>query len=111
MNIEEATEQGWEVLNAEPSANWRPGQKKARVRKSVDHTIRHGVRSMLRSVSARPDFDLPDLRSLDELRGEVIAAEQRAVDTLRAKGHSWQEIANALGCSKPNVIQRFGGSK
>jgi len=105
MNTEDRSE--FEFTNVDPSHNWKAG-KKMTTRKSVDHTLRHGVRSMLRSASRRQDIDLPDLATIASLRDEVRIAEQAAVDTLRAKGHSWSEIAGALGCSKANVIQRFG---
>lgn len=96
------------LTNYEPSANWRPGQKKARPKKSVDHTIRHGIRSMIRSVVKREDFDIADLSTLADLQADLAAAQQTAVDNIRSQGYSWSEVADGLGCSKANVIKRFG---
>lgn len=96
-----------DVTNVEPSANWRPGQR-ARYRKSVDHTIRHGIRSMLRSVARRPDFDVPDLTTLAGLADELDAAIGDAVENLRADGHSWAVIGDALGTTRQAAFQRYG---
>lgn len=94
-------------MNVEPSANWHPSQRHFRARKSVDHTLRHGIRSMLRSVVKRNDFDLPDLRTLVELRHALAAAEAEAVRNLRSQGHSWQAIADELGITKQSAYERF----
>lgn len=94
-------------MNAHPSANWRPSQARFRERKSVDHTLRYGVASMLRSVVQRDDFDLPDLSTLAELANELEHATRVAVDNLRAQGHSWQAIANELGITRQSAHERF----
>lgn len=95
------------ILNVEPSANYRPGQR-FRGRKSVDHTIRHGVRSMLLSVVRRPDFDLPDLASLGQLQRDLDHALDLAVSNLRSQGHSWQAIAAACGVTRQAAHKRWG---
>lgn len=97
----------WPFANVEPSANWRPGQRRARARKSVSHTIRHGVASMLRSLARRPDFDLPNLAELAALEHELDAAIVAAVVNLRNQGHSWEAIANELGVSRQATHKRF----
>jgi hypothetical protein len=94
-------------LNAEPSANYRTTQPRFRERKSVDHTIRHGIRSMIRSVARRPDFDIPDLAALDALRAELDVAITVAAGNLRNQGHSWQQIADGLGISRQAAHKRF----
>lgn len=91
-----------------PSSNYRPGQR-FRERKSVDHTIRHGLASMLRSVARRPDFDVPDLASLAALSDELNAAIVTAARALHDAGHSWTQIAEPLGISRQAARQRFGG--
>lgn len=90
----------------EPSANWRPGQR-FRERKSVDHTIRHGLRSMLRSVARRDDFDVPDLTTLAGLADDLEGAIALAVANLRHQGHSWAVIAKALGITRQSAHERF----
>lgn len=92
--------------NARPSANWRPGQP-WRERKSVDHTIRHGLGSMLRSVARRDDFDVPDLTTLAGVADQLEVALTMAVGNLRQQGHSWAVIARALGCSRQSAHERF----
>lgn len=94
-------------VNTEPSANWRPGQR-ARHRKSVSHTIRHGVRSILRSVVRRDDFDLPNLRELVELRAELDEAIGDAVANLRRQSHSWAAIGRELGTTRQAAQMRYG---
>lgn len=93
--------------NVEPSANYRPGQRRYRSRKSVEHTIAHGVKSMLRSVVARDDFDVPNLTQLAQLSDDLEAALFVAVTNLRAQGHSWTVIAGALGTSRQAAHERF----
>ena len=97
----------WPFANEEPSANWRPGQRRIRTRKSVSHTIRHGVRGILRSVVRRPDFDLPNLTELAALAGELDEALIAAVANLRSQGHSWQAIGDALGVTRQTAFIRF----
>jgi hypothetical protein len=92
--------------NMEPSANWRPGQR-LRTRKSVEHTIRHGVRSMLRSVARRDDFDVPDLGHLAAIAGDVDESLAVAVGNLRRQGHSWSVIGEELGVTKQAAYVRF----
>jgi transcriptional regulator with GAF, ATPase, and Fis domain len=95
------------VTNVEPSANYRPGQRRFRVRKSVEHTIAHGVKSMLRSVAQRDDFDVPNLTQLAHLSDDLEAALFVAVTNLRAQGHSWAAIAKALGVTRQTAHERF----
>lgn len=92
------------------SANYRPGQR-IRHRKSVDHTLRHGVASILRSVARRDDFDVPDLATLDRMRFEIDAAIEVAARRLHDDGHSWTDIGAALGTTRQNAYQRFGRSR
>jgi hypothetical protein len=95
------------VTNGQPSANWRPGQRRFRERKSVEHTIRQGVRSMLRSVARRDDFDVPDLAHLAGLADDLEVAMAIAVENLRGQGHSWAAIARELGCTRQAAHERF----
>lgn len=78
-----------------------------RERKSVDHTLRHGVRSMLRSVARRDDFDVPDLTTLHDLAADLDAATVAAVDNLRSQGHSWAVIGSALGVTRQEAHRRY----
>jgi hypothetical protein len=96
----------WPATNVEPSANWRPGQR-LRDRKSVSHTLRHGVASMLRSVARRDDFDVPNLTELAALQTTLDEALVAAVLNLRLQDHSWAEIGEALGVSKQAAYIRF----
>lgn len=79
-------------------------------RKSVDHTIRHGLRSMLRSVARRDDFDVPDLTSLAELRHTVDEAIGDAVANLHDQGHSWATIGEALGVTRQEAHRRYSAA-
>jgi hypothetical protein len=94
--------------NRPPSANWRPGQRKFRERKSVEHTLRHGARSIMRSVARRDDFDVADLEHLAALKLEVDAALVIAARQLNARGFSWAEIARPLGITRQTAHERFG---
>jgi hypothetical protein len=76
-------------------------------RKSVDHTIRHGVRSMLRSVPRRADFDVPNLATLVELRDDIDEAIAAGVTNLREQGHSWTVIGTQLGVSRQEAHRRY----
>jgi hypothetical protein len=100
-------EESWPFLNAEPSAGYRPGQSKVRFRKSVSHTIRNGVASMLRSAARRDDFDVPNLTELAALEVELEEALVTAVANLRRQGHSWAVIGRALGCTRQAAFIRF----
>lgn len=81
--------------------------KQRNERKSVDHTLRHGIRSMLASVARRDDFDLPDLATLAGLRADLAAAEQTAATNLRTQGHSYADLARALGITRQAAHARF----
>lgn len=107
MTVRLADAEAWPVLNAEPSANWRPGQR-VRERKSVEHTIRHGLRSMLRSVARRPDFDVPDLAELHQLHQALDEALATAVGNLREQGATWEDIGRALGVTRQAAQARWG---
>lgn len=97
-------------LVGDPSANWRPGHR-IRYRKSVDHTLRHGIASMLRSVVRRPDFDIVDLGTLAGLQQDLDEAIAGAVDHLRtSEGYSWADIGRELGTSRQAAFQRYGRS-
>ena len=79
-------------------------------RKSVDHTIRHGVASMLRCVVNRDDFDTPDLASLVGIRATLESSIIDAVANLRDQGHSWSAIARELGVSRQEAHRRYRNS-
>lgn len=98
---------GFPIVNMQPSANWRPSQGRIRARKEVSHTIRHGIRSMLRSVARRDDFDLPNLAELVELRLDLEDAIASAVRNLREQDHSWTAIAAELGVSRQSAWERY----
>lgn len=93
--------------NADPSHNWRPGQP-FRERKSVDHTMRHGIRSMIRSTARRPDFDVADLETLAMLTVEIDAALVVAARQLHTREYSWAAIARPLGITRQTAHERFG---
>jgi len=78
-----------------------------RTRKSVDHTLRHGIRSMLRCVPWRDDFDVPDLSTLADLSNHLDDSITAAVANLRGQGHSWQTIAGALGTTRQAAHKRY----
>lgn len=80
-------------------------------RKSVDHTLRHGIRSMLRSVVRREDFDVPDLCTLAGLRNTLDLALIDAVHNLHHhQGHSWATIASELGVTRQEAHRRYNAA-
>lgn len=79
---------------------------KRNARKSVDHTLRHGVRSMLRSVARRDDFDVPDLATLMSLRHDLDEAIDEAANGLLVE-HSYAELARAVGISRQAAFKRW----
>lgn len=91
----------------QPSANWRPGHRKFRERKSVEHTLTQGVPSMLRSAARRDDFDVPNLSHLTALSDALDVALAIAVENLRGQGHSWAAIARQLGVTRQSAHERF----
>ena len=56
-------------------------------------------------VASADDWELGELLSL---RSEVETAITRAVAGLRAQGHSWQYVGDALGITKQAAQQRYG---
>ena len=93
--------------NTVPAQNWRPGME-PKARKSVQHTMEQNVKSSLTSIVKRSDFDLDDLAELRALRTEVDDALQAAVDAMKQRGHSWTEVAAALGVTRSYAIRRYG---
>ena len=93
--------------NMVPSNNWRPG-KPPTARKSVEHVMKSNVKSSLNTIVKRSDFDLDDLAELRNLRTEVDDALQAAVDTMKTRGHSWTEVAKALGVTRSYAIRKYG---
>ena len=59
-------------------------------------------------VGAADDWELSELSSL---RDEVDDAIRRAVQGLRAQGHSWQYIGDALGIKRQSAQERYGRSE
>lgn len=97
-----------DVYGVELSANYRPTQRRKRYRKSVDHTLRHGIASMLRSVARRDDFDVPDLGTLARLGDDLDAATVAAIANLLDQGQSWQACADVLGVTRQAAWKRYG---
>lgn len=63
------------------------------------------IRGAGKRVAAADDWELAELVSL---RDEVDDAIRRAVDGLRAQGHSWQYIGDALGIKRQSAQERYG---
>lgn len=99
-----------DTYGAELCANYRPTQARRRYRKSVDHTLRHGVRSMMISAARRDDFDVPDLATLAALSDDLEQALSLAVANLRSQGHSWAVIGATLGTSRQAAFKRWATS-
>ncbi|MEF2255605.1 hypothetical protein [Microbacterium schleiferi] len=55
-------------------------------------------------VAQADDWDLAELASVYDDLGDAVAT---AVAGLRAQGHSWQYIGDALGISRQAAQQRF----
>jgi len=100
MTMDEAT---WST-HVEPSANWRPGQRRRR-RKSVRHSLNAAV-GLLRSNMSRDEFDVDDLAYLaDALDATELLTV--GVANLRAQGVAWSSIGEALGVDRVSAFQRF----
>lgn len=63
------------------------------------------IRGAGKRVAAADDWELAELVSL---RDEVDDAIRRAVAGLRAQGHSWQYIGDALGIKRQSAQERYG---
>jgi hypothetical protein len=92
---------GDKVINIEPSENGK-GDKK-----DVDHTVRSGAWSMLRSAACRVETDLPDLATIAQTAKVVDEALTLAVANMRLQGHSWSVIGRALGVTREAATMRF----
>jgi len=74
-----------------------------------------GVRRQVRALAKRVGgLDIEQLAELKDLIGEMTAAYQEAAWLLHQdpdtnpNGYSWQEIADALGITKPTCWRQFG---
>jgi len=64
---------------------------------------------MIRAAGRRAaDGDEPELRALVQLRDEVEAAIQAAVQGQAAAGRSWSFIADGLGTTRQGAHKRYG---
>ena len=70
--------------------------------KATDHQA-----ATLADASSSRDPEV-GLRAIAALRGLLEVLEALQVDTARAKGWSWQDIAGRLGVSKQAVHQKHG---
>lgn len=52
--------------------------------------------------------DIAELGTLGALAGDVDAMIASTVTGLRASGHTWQEIGDALGVTRQAAQQRYG---
>jgi len=66
--------------------------------------------SQVATLAAATSSQDPELglRAVAALRGLLEALEALQVDSARAKGWSWQDIASRLGVSKQAVHQKHG---
>ena len=83
----------------EPPASIVKGEAAATVKAALDQ---------LMAVSNRDDFDVSTLTYM-YLEDAPNKALQLAVDRLRAKGFSWDEIARATGMARASAYQRWHG--
>lgn len=65
---------------------------------------RRVIRAAGERVGDADDFELAELITL---RDDVEAAIARAVAGLRAQGHSWQYIGDALGIRRQSAQERY----
>ena len=76
----------------------------------MDHTIRHGITSMLNSVAQRDDLQLEDLATLNNVNATLTTAIEVAVHNLRRQGHSWNSIAGELGITRQAAWAHYNKS-
>ncbi|MED7931742.1 hypothetical protein SMD20_46510 [Nonomuraea sp. LP-02] len=65
------------------------------------------IAALTRAVNA--DDPISSLAAIAEFRRELARMEAVAVRRARTQGHSWTEIAAALGLSKQAVHKKHGG--
>jgi hypothetical protein len=65
------------------------------------------MRRLVRRAGVRAGDDLAALTALAEIQTRVDAEMRAAVRTLNEGGHSWDEIAAALGKPKQNVWRKY----
>lgn len=66
------------------------------------------VTRMIRTMGRRvADADAEDLTTLVELRDHCDAAILSAVRGLRASGHTWQQIGDAVSTTRQAAIMRW----
>jgi hypothetical protein len=70
------------------------------------------AKRFLRAAARRvADSDEPELRELLEMEAVLKEAIQAAVDGQRARGNSWDYIAQATGKTRQAAFQRWGKGK
>ena len=68
--------------------------------------------SSLPSPDGKSDEELlADIARLDKSRGQVEAAVQERVQTLRSRSVTWARISEALGISRQSAWERFSGEE
>jgi hypothetical protein len=71
----------------------------------------NGIGRQLRAAATSPLLDPEDLaRTFGTVRAQLAAAEQLAVDNLRAQGHSWDAIASGLNVTRQAAHKRWGSA-
>jgi hypothetical protein len=69
------------------------------------------VRVLMRRVEACDEFPLEALAAVAELRVYLEQIEDRAVESARFRGATWQDIADALGVSRQGLYQRHQNAR
>lgn len=80
-------------------------------KKSVEHSLRHGAASIIRSQARRVhlgEFDVTDLTHLQALHEVIEAATREAVAGLLEQGWTYGDVGDTLGMSRQGARQRFG---
>jgi predicted DNA-binding protein (UPF0251 family) len=68
-------------------------------------------RSTLRRVESYQEIPIAALESVAELRAYLQDVEDRAVKLARARGATWEDVAQALGVSRQTIHQRHNKRK
>lgn len=73
----------------------------------VAETPERITRNLVRKTEMHEEFPLAALEAVACVRRYLDEVERRAVTAARARGGTWEDIAEALGVSRQAVYQRF----
>ena len=64
-------------------------------------------RALLRRLESYETFPLESVETVVQLRRTLDAIEARAIEVARARGATWEDIAEAAGVTRQAIYQKF----